>query len=568
MKVVSVTILSLLGAMACVLSSYAEPGPAWPSTPKGPGCLDAGCLAATKELSGAEIAASESIVKSWRGESVLVFHESRPSVRFPVRTYGACQLDIGYVSGASYAAFALKLDGVELGRTRPVDDDPAPRVASFPMPHGGTLDLVPLSKQPLAIFFVHPRLPQFAAVPASSWKSLGKGRFESYFFNPVPYFSPLFELDAGVPCEIFVKGKSFLKCDGKAAVIKPADGFEPSLTRLELKLAAASGPEAIKLRTSPLGGGRLLPEIPAFLADHGHVDDWPRATISNGRVDAVVAIPDPERGYYRGQRFEQAGIITSLKFAGHEFVAWNGPTPRSPLGVDHVSGPAEEFWDVVGYDEPDSDNQFLKLGSGVYERSAGGYAFYQVYWPVETFAWKTAIRPDSIEFRQDVSTKQGWGYEYLKRVSLCPGRPALVIEHELRNTGAKRLASAHYNHNFLLVDKLPPGPDYRLEFGFRPAFANRESLARLLVNGHTVSFRNSETLHSRLSGCPDAKSCTFEISHKPTGASILISESEAPFRQALYVCRNGICPESFVRIDLGSGESMKWSRTYLLNVAR
>ena len=440
MKAASATILSLLCTMALARSSSAEQGSAWPSTPKEQGCLNARCLASTKGLSDADIASSEAIVKSWHGESVLVFNESLPSVRFPVVTYGACELDIGYVSGDSYAAFAVKLDGVELGRTPRVGADPAPRIASFKMPQGGTLDLVPLAKKPLAIFFVHPKLPEFAPVPASRWKSLGKGRFESYFFNPVPDASPLFKLDAGVPCEIFVKGQSFLKGDGQAPVLKPAKGFEPCLTHLELKLAAASGPEAIKLSTSPLGGGRILPEVPAFLSDHGHIDDWPRATISNGQIEAVVALPDPERGYYRGQRFEPAGIITSLRFAGHEFVAQNGPALRNPVGVDHVSGPAEEFWDVVGYGQPDSDHKFLKLGSGVYEQSAGRYCFYQVYWPVETFAWKTALEPDAIEFRQDVATRQGWGYEYVKRVSLSPGRPELVIEHALKNSGTKRLA--------------------------------------------------------------------------------------------------------------------------------
>ena len=230
MKAASATIPSLLCTMALAMFSSTEQGSAWPSTPREQGCLNARCLASTKGLSGADIASSEAIVKSWHGESVLVFNEALPSVRFPVVTYGACELDIGYVSGASYAAFAVKLDDVELGRTPRVGDDPAPRIASFKMPHGGTLDLVPLSKKPLAIFFVHPRLPEFAPVPASSWKSLGKGRFESYFFNPVPYSSPLFKLDAGVPCEISVKGKSFLKGDGKAPVMKPAEGFEPYLT--------------------------------------------------------------------------------------------------------------------------------------------------------------------------------------------------------------------------------------------------------------------------------------------------------------------------------------------------
>src|SRR4030095_4614103 len=52
-------------------------------------------------------------------------------------------------------------------------------------------------------------------------------------------------------------------------------------------------------------------------------DDAPSAEITNGLVTARLYLPDPLRGHYRGTRFDWAGDISSLRYAGHEFSgAW------------------------------------------------------------------------------------------------------------------------------------------------------------------------------------------------------------------------------------------------------
>jgi len=45
----------------------------------------------------------------------------------------------------------------------------------------------------------------------------------------------------------------------------------------------------------------------------------PHRDISNVLVTARLASPDGTRGFYRGTRFDQAGVITSLKLNGREF---------------------------------------------------------------------------------------------------------------------------------------------------------------------------------------------------------------------------------------------------------
>ena len=45
----------------------------------------------------------------------------------------------------------------------------------------------------------------------------------------------------------------------------------------------------------------------------------PHLDISNGLITARIAPPDRPRGFYRGTRFDQAGVITSLTLNGREF---------------------------------------------------------------------------------------------------------------------------------------------------------------------------------------------------------------------------------------------------------
>ena len=39
---------------------------------------------------------------------------------------------------------------------------------------------------------------------------------------------------------------------------------------------------------------------------------FPSAEISNGRIRATILLPDAEKGYYRGTRFDWSGVISSL----------------------------------------------------------------------------------------------------------------------------------------------------------------------------------------------------------------------------------------------------------------
>ena len=46
----------------------------------------------------------------------------------------------------------------------------------------------------------------------------------------------------------------------------------------------------------------------------------PTATIRNDQLTATIALPDARHGYYRGTRFDWSGVISSLRYKGHEYI--------------------------------------------------------------------------------------------------------------------------------------------------------------------------------------------------------------------------------------------------------
>src|SRR4051812_29424042 len=93
--------------------------------------------------------------------------------------------------------------------------------------------------------------------------------------------------------------------------------------------------------------------LAAFAADPVIPPDAPQAEISNGAITAKLLLPDAQKGYYRGTRFDWSGVIYSLRAHNHEYFGqW---FPRyDPKINDAIMGPVEEFMTDekgLGYDE-------------------------------------------------------------------------------------------------------------------------------------------------------------------------------------------------------------------------
>jgi hypothetical protein len=295
---------------------------------------------------------------------------------------------------------------------------------------------------------------------------------------------------------------------------------------------------------------------------------WPIAKITNGLVTLTLYLPDAREGYYRGTRFDWSGLIAQAEYEGHTFFSeWQ--TPHDPEIHDHVIGPAEEFGmtEPLGYEEAAVGESFIKIGVGHLEKKEEEkYSFWEAHRIVKPGTWEIARGEDWIEFRQDLADERGWGYRYIKRISLAENVPVFTISHRLKNIGTRPIKTDHYCHNFLLIDHDPIGTHYRVRLTFEaPEEKALEDIA--VVRGNEIVFEKDipkdQALWAQLEGLRGVvEDYQATIENTETGAGIRIQGDRAPVKFNFWSVSSAICPEPFVEFELAAGEEARWASRY------
>ena len=297
------------------------------------------------------------------------------------------------------------------------------------------------------------------------------------------------------------------------------------------------------------------------------VSEYPKLELDNGEIRVSIFVPDPVRGYYRGARFDWSGIIEHVDTDEHRFYSPLHAT-HDPHRHDCVSGPAEEFamFEPMGFDEAAPGESFVKVGVGLLRKDDDDeYLFGSDYEIIRAGEWDVEHGPDRVHFFQDLVGERGWAYRYQKTVRLVPGASALTIAHRLENSGEKDIDIDNYNHNFTLIDGLPYGPDYRVEFPFTTTIP-------IGINGRAW-FRNNAIEVPEPLGDTSLWIPLFEgegrveynramIKHLPSGAALEFTGDAPVTRMVFWAIERAACPEPFIRLKLAPGQVRAWSSRY------
>jgi len=298
---------------------------------------------------------------------------------------------------------------------------------------------------------------------------------------------------------------------------------------------------------------------------------FPEANISNGILTAKLYLPDPEHGYYRATRFDWAGLISDLEYKGHTyFGVWN-PRTWDPKLNDAVTGPVEEFLtdgQGLGYAESKPGGAFIKIGVGVIRRpEESKFQQYKTYEIVDGGKWKIRQHTDSVEFIQIVADPgSGYGYEYRKIVRLVKGRPEMVLEHRLRNTGRKTIESDVYEHNFYMIDKQPTGPDVVVKFPFM-VHASGDFRGLAEIRGKELVYLKElgerQTAQSELTGFSSVvKDYDITEENTRTGAGVRQTADRPVARINYWSIRTTACPEAYIHMNIAPGKEFDWKIRY------
>jgi hypothetical protein len=309
--------------------------------------------------------------------------------------------------------------------------------------------------------------------------------------------------------------------------------------------------------------------------------DSPDAGIANGQIRARIYLPDAKNGFYRGTRFDWSGVVYSLQYQGHEYYGpWfqkTDPTVRDFVyqGPDIIAGPSsaitgpvDEFR-PVGFDEAKPGGNFIKIGVGALRKpDESRYDNYRLYEVAVPGKWTIRKESDSVEFTQEVSDPaSGYGYTYRKTVRLTKGKPEMVLEHSLKNTGTRPIQTSVYNHNFLVLDKQPPGPGFAITVPFqiqarRPL---RPELAEVRGNQivYLKTLENRDVVSTPVEGFGDsAKDHEIRIENSKLGAGMRISADRPLSSENLWSIRTVIAMEPFIAVSVEPGKEFMWKATY------
>ena len=341
------------------------------------------------------------------------------------------------------------------------------------------------------------------------------------------------------------------------------------------------------MNVTALAVSLLFVAVPLSGQSSADLDQSPSVRLTNGLLKAKVYIPDPKRGFYHSTRFDWSGFIGALEYKGHNYYGdWFSRLDTDPKywdfnydGDEIVSapqtagvGPVEEFQTngiALGYNEAKPGETFVKIGVGVLRKvDDKRYSHSDSYPLVDTGKWTVTHTKNSMTFRQVLSdTQSGYSYDYKKRIRLVPGKPQMIVYHRLKNTGTKKIATQVYDHNFLVLDNQPPGPDFRIKFPFQPTVSRPVSpgLGELRSNeiAYLKTLEGKDRMQAQMKGFTENPSdYSITIENSKVGAGVRYRGDRPLWNVGYWSIRSVLAAEPFINIEIDPGSEYDWTLTY------
>lgn len=150
----------------------------------------------------------------------------------------------------------------------------------------------------------------------------------------------------------------------------------------------------------------------------------------------------------------------------------------------------------------------------------------------------------------------------------------LEITHTVQNLGNDTVSFGEYNHNFMLIDKAPYGPEYQVHFSFPAQLTGRKEgyYNRFQLEGQTMVVTEAfgappEDALTQIEGFDGQQQpYTWELLHVPTGLYVRETDDFPIWKYQLWCRKDNICSEIFARNHLKPagecGDVVQWKRIY------
>lgn len=300
----------------------------------------------------------------------------------------------------------------------------------------------------------------------------------------------------------------------------------------------------------------------------------PHKEITNGLIKAQLFMPELNTGYYQATRFDWSGVISSLNYKNHSYFGQWSEKEYDPLLHDAIMGPVQEFG-PLGYDDVKAGEHFIKIGVGALRKiEEKGYRYTYTYEIADPGKWTVETKKDCVKFIHELTDETGYSYVYTKTVRLIKGKPVMVLEHSLKNTGRKSIQTSVYNHNFFVIDNEPTGPNIKMSFPYeikannsgQPSLKGFGTIAD--VQGNSIMYKRTlnkgEQVYSNgLLGYRNIpEDYDIRLENVKTGAGVKITSDQAIEKLVYWANPNTSCAEPYIKIVALPEKEVKWKYNY------
>jgi hypothetical protein len=156
-------------------------------------------------------------------------------------------------------------------------------------------------------------------------------------------------------------------------------------------------------------------------------------------------------------------------------------------------------------------------------------------------------------------------YAYEKSLRLVAGKPQLIIDHHLRNTGKQTIDTSVYDHNFLRL--VPGDAGIQVHFPFPIAAADPPAANLINFKDGTLTYLRSMTLKERVS-FPitgfGAASVDYDIKveDSASGAGVRIQGDQPLTKVNIFSIDKVQAVEPYIAIKLAPGRDFRWRYVY------
>ena len=303
---------------------------------------------------------------------------------------------------------------------------------------------------------------------------------------------------------------------------------------------------------------------------------------------------------YRGTRFDWNGTLVSARVKSSEILGYERPWPfrnkrTSGRGLHNEFG----LETPVGYDDCPVGGWFPKIGTGwLKKKNTLPYKFHEQYEhePL-AFQWE---KPDSrsVRFSTASGERNGYAYTYTKTLGLTD--QGFEIRYELENTGSKPILTNEYVHNFLCINQrafrkfgeaqMPENQNmvstrteylYSLQFSWEldPTLFRElnDPQGIFAFRGNQVDITQGTKNQYYAGGITNGTDTTPKDSRKriepKTSWKFFKREQGISLKETLWAeASDGaiwgwshvLSPELFFPVNLETGQSLSWKRSYTL----